>query len=65
MKNLVKTKTFWVGLIALLTGMVGVFFPGDTFHYEGVGQLLTLVMNEKVLLGLGLITGRAAVTKLE
>ena len=49
--ELIKTKTFWVGVIAILGGIVEIVFDGWDMGLE------------KVLLGAGLITGRNAIGK--
>lgn len=50
-RDLVKTKTFWVGVIAIAGGIVEGVFDGWDRAWE------------KILLGLGLITGRHAIGK--
>ena len=54
MLKLMKTKTFWVGVLMIGAGAVSYFFDGD------VNGALT-----KVVAGLALITGRDALRKLE
>lgn len=49
--ELVKTKTFWVGVVAIFGGIVEGVFDGWDQAFE------------KILLGAGLITGRHAVGK--
>lgn len=53
LKTLVKTKTFWVGLITIAAGVVEGVFDGAW------NDALT-----KILIGLGMITGRQAIEKL-
>jgi hypothetical protein len=62
MKDMWKTKTFWVGVVAVISGLVAAFFPGDGFAWPG---FVALIGNEKILLGIGMITGRQALKKLE
>ncbi|MCB9852783.1 MAG: hypothetical protein H6819_06780 [Phycisphaerales bacterium] len=50
-RELIKTKTFWVGVLAIAGGIIECVFDGWDRCYE------------KILLGLGMIAGRHAVGK--
>jgi len=50
-QELFKTKTFWVGVVAIAAGIVEGVFDGWDKAYE------------KILLGLAMITGRHAIGK--
>jgi len=54
MTRLLKTKTFWVGLVAIAIGLIQGIFDGDW----------SSAVN-KFLIGAGLITGRHAIAKIE
>lgn len=59
--DLLTTKTFWIGVVTLLAGIIeACFSAGDEFSFS----LTTLISSEKVLLGLGMITGRHALLKM-
>lgn len=64
MKPLWNRKTFWVGVVMALAGVVETFFPGDTFEISA-SIFFGLFANVKFLGGLALITGRDALRKLE
>lgn len=51
-KALVKTKTFWVGVLTIAAGAVEAAFDGWSAG------------SEKILLGLAIITGRSALAKI-
>lgn len=53
--DLWKTKTFWVGIVTVLAGLIKGIFDGN---WSGENMLL-------ILGGAGMITGRHAVKKLE
>ena len=50
-RELIKTKTFWVGVIAIAGGIVEGVFDGWDQAFE------------KILLGAALVTGRQAIGK--
>lgn len=52
-KALVKTKTFWLGVLAVFGGVIEGVFDGWAQAWE------------KILLGFAIITGRQAVAKVE
>jgi len=59
--DLLKTKTFWIGIVTLAAGIIeACFSDGEQFSFS----LTTLLSSEKVLLGLGMITGRHALLKM-
>jgi len=51
--NLIRTKTFWVGLVIIATGVIEGVFDGDWS-----------AAMEKILAGLLVITGRDAISKI-
>lgn len=60
------TKTFWVGLITVATGICNAVFSGDggTIQWNGLSSLVEYLFNPTVLLGITAIVGRDAVQKL-
>lgn len=58
LKETLKTKTFWAGILLILTGLYDAWFPNETFVFTWN------VLNAKVWSGILAITGRDAVQKL-
>ena len=66
MGKLVRTKTFWAGVLAIGAAIVAAFFPGADDQPAGVGAALHALVNDpKLWVGLIGITGRSAALKLE
>lgn len=63
--SLVKTKTFWVGVVSILAAIVAAVFGGnetiDSVNVVEAGK--ALLSDEKLYVGLGFITGRAALLR--
>lgn len=63
MWKLIKTKTFWVGISGILAGLgagLGMITADPPLMVEGVQTIIGAVT-----IGLGLITGRHAIKKIE
>lgn len=58
LKETLKTKTFWAGVLLILAGLHEAWFPDDTFVFTWG------VLNAKVLSGIVTVTGRDALQKL-
>lgn len=52
------SRTTWVGIVTLLAGLVAAVFDGETIR--PIGDVFPLLFGGKVLAGLGMIVGRAA-----
>lgn len=63
--SLVKTKTFWVGVVSILAAVVAAVFGGnetiDSVSVVEVGKVL--LSDEKLYVGVAAITGRAALLR--
>lgn len=60
--EILKKKTFWIGIATILAGLIESNFAGD----EGTSFSLDFgatLANLKIWVGLGFITGRQAVLK--
>lgn len=63
--DLLKTKTFWVGVLAIGSAVVGAIFSGPADSPAGVGAALQSLLfgphSAALLIGLAAVTGRQAV----
>jgi len=59
--ELLKRKTFWVGAVTILAGLIEALFAGESFAWPGFAA----IVNAKVITGLALITGRDALRRFE
>jgi len=63
--ELLKRKTFWVGLLTMLAGLISGLFAGGESGDELAWPGFAALVNAKVIAGLALITGRDAIRRFE